>query len=135
MALAERASFPCVGEARSGDRVVVDRLCAGDDTALGVVYDQHADVVFGIARRVTGDEQLAREITQDVFAHLWQHPDRVDLSRGSLRTYLAVIGHHRAVDEVRRLVRRNDAEARSERRQPSLDDGHDTMVLDRAHQT
>jgi RNA polymerase sigma-70 factor (ECF subfamily) len=133
MALADRATVSCVGEPRPGDRVFVDRLRAGDDSALAALYDQHADVVFGIARRVIGDAQSAREITQEVFAHLWQHPERVDLERGSLRTYLAVMAHHRAVDEVRRVVRRNQAETRSGRSDPVLDDGHDAAVLDHAH--
>jgi RNA polymerase sigma-70 factor (ECF subfamily) len=95
------------------DEVLVARLRAGDDGALGVAFDRHADVVFGIARRVSGDAQLAREVTQEVFAHLWQHPDRVELARGSLRTYLMVIAHHRAVDELRRTARRHRAEARA----------------------
>jgi RNA polymerase sigma-70 factor (ECF subfamily) len=95
------------------DEGLVARLRAGDDGALGVAYDRHAEVVFGIARRVSGDVQLAREVTQEVFAHLWEHPDRVELARGSLHTYLVVIAHHRAVDELRRMARRRRAEGRA----------------------
>jgi RNA polymerase sigma-70 factor (ECF subfamily) len=106
-----------------GDRVTVDRLRAGDDTALAAVFDRHGDVVFGIARRVTADGQAARDVTQEVFAHLWEHPERVDLDRGSLRTYLAVLAHRRAVDEVRRRTRRSAAEARAASRvEPAVDD-------------
>jgi RNA polymerase sigma-70 factor (ECF subfamily) len=46
-----------------------------------------------------------------VFAHLWELPTRVDLERGSLRSYLAVLAHRRAVDEVRRSERRARLEA------------------------
>jgi RNA polymerase sigma factor (sigma-70 family) len=93
------------------DAVLLARIQAGDDLALGTVYDQHADLVFGLARRVTRDEQLARDITQDVFTYLWELPGRVDLSRGSLRAYLAVVTHRRAVDCVRRSERRARSEA------------------------
>jgi RNA polymerase sigma-70 factor (ECF subfamily) len=93
------------------DDVLLARIQAGDELALGVVYDQHAGVVHGVARRVTRDEQLARDITQDVFTYLWQLPDRVDLSRGTLRSYLAVLAHRRAVDEVRRSERRSRHES------------------------
>jgi RNA polymerase sigma-70 factor (ECF subfamily) len=93
------------------DAVLLARIKAGDDAALGAVYDQHADLVFGLARRVTRDEQLARDITQDVFTYLWELPGRVDLLRGTLRTYLAVVAHRRAVDEVRRSERRTRLEA------------------------
>jgi RNA polymerase sigma factor (sigma-70 family) len=93
------------------DAVLLARIKAGDDSALGVLYDLHADLVYGLARRVTRDEQLARDITQDVFTYLWELPGRVDLSRGSLRAYLAVVTHRRAVDEVRRCERRSRIEA------------------------
>jgi RNA polymerase sigma-70 factor (ECF subfamily) len=97
------------GEAR--EAVLLARIGAGDDAALAAVYDGHAALVFGLARRVTRDEQLARDITQEVFAYLWEFPTRVDLARGSLRAYLAVVTHRRAVDEVRRSERRARTEA------------------------
>jgi RNA polymerase sigma factor (sigma-70 family) len=96
---------------RPDDAVLLARIEAGDDRALADAYRQHADLVFGLARRVTRDEQIARDITQEVFAYLWELPGRVDLLRGSLRTYLAVVTHRRAVDEVRRSERRNRTEA------------------------
>jgi RNA polymerase sigma factor (sigma-70 family) len=102
-----------VSAGRSPDAVLVARIQAGDDSALGAAYDLHAALVHGVARRVTRDDQLARDITQDVFTYLWEMPDRVDLMRGSLRSFLAVIAHRRAVDEVRRSERRVRIEAAS----------------------
>src|SRR5258708_1620065 len=61
------------------DSVLLARIQAGDDRALGAIYDLHSGVVYGVARRVTRDEHLARDITQDVFTYLWQMPNRVDL--------------------------------------------------------
>lgn len=107
----ERRNVPPVAAVESRDAVLLARVRAGDETALGAVYDLHADLVFGLARRVTRDEQLARDITQEVFSYLWELPSRVDLSRGSLRAYLAVITHRRAVDEIRRNERRSRVEA------------------------
>jgi RNA polymerase sigma-70 factor (ECF subfamily) len=68
-------------------------------------------MVGNVARRVTGDDQTAREVMQDTFVHLWEHADRVDLTRGTLRAYLSVVAHHRAVDAVRAGARRRRAEA------------------------
>ena len=87
------------------DAALLARIEAGDDRALAEVYDDHAGLVFGIARRVTRDEQLACDVSQEVFAFLWQLPERVDLTKGSLRGFLAVLAHRRAVDEVRRSER------------------------------
>ena len=87
------------------DALLLARIEAGDDRALAEVYDDHAGLVFGIARRVTRDEQLACDVSQEVFTFLWQLPERVDLTKGSLRGFLAVLAHRRAVDEVRRSER------------------------------
>lgn len=100
-----------MGDGDRTDAILLARIRAGDEVALGAVYDLHAPLVYGLARRVTRDEYLAQDITQEVFAYLWELPDRVDLTRGTLRCYLAVVAHRRAVDEVRRAERRNRTEA------------------------
>jgi RNA polymerase sigma-70 factor, ECF subfamily len=117
-----------VEEVTEPDALLIERIRAGDDRALAAVYDQHAGLVYGLARRVARDEQLARDVTQEVFTYLWEMPDRVDLSRGSLRTYLALLAHRRAVDEVRRHEARFRAETAAAVPEPL--DGPETRVVD-----
>jgi len=93
------------------DALLLARIEAGDDRALAEVYDDHGGLVFGIARRVTRDVQLACDVSQEVFTCLWELPERVDLTKGSLRGFLAMLAHRRAVDEVRRSERRARAQA------------------------
>jgi RNA polymerase sigma-70 factor (ECF subfamily) len=114
----------------STDAVLVARIHAGDQLALGHVYDAYAATVHGVARRVTRDDHLASDITQDVFTHLWQLPDRVDLTRGTLRAYLAVLAHRRAVDEVRRSERR--ARVESSAAPVEVEDGPELVVVEAA---
>jgi RNA polymerase sigma-70 factor (ECF subfamily) len=84
------------------------RLLAGDEAAFHTVYASHAALVLGLAARVTRDRAAAEDIAQEVFTHLWTHPFSFDPARGSLRTWLAVLAHRRAVDWVRREeARRN----------------------------
>jgi RNA polymerase sigma factor (sigma-70 family) len=115
------------------DAHLLTRIQAGDDRALSAIYDEHIGVVYGVARRVTRDEQLARDVCQEVFAYLWQLPHRVDLTKGSLRAYLAVVAHRRAVDEVRRSERRSRAEAVLH--VPQQSDGPELEVVDSAAAT
>lgn len=119
-----------VTAAASPEGLLLERIRAGDEDALARVYDLHADLVYGLARRVTRDEQLANEITQDVFTYLWELPARVDLSRGTLRSYLAVVTHRRAVDEIRRNERRMRTEAAAAR--ADREDGPETAVVEAA---
>ena len=95
--LATRTPPPTAWESAVRDRVV-----AGDDAALGEVYDQYASFVYGIALRVIGDPRAAEDVSQDVFVCFWERPTVFDPSRGSLRTWLGTLAHRRAVDHVRR---------------------------------
>ena len=96
----------------------VARLRAGDESALAEVYEQFAPYVYGLARRVTSDTNLAEDVTQEVFVHVWQHADRIDLALGTVRAYLGVLAHRRAVDVVRSEQARRNREARETNRAP-----------------
>lgn len=70
-----RRSVLRVVAAEPQDAVLLARIQAGDDRALAAIYDLHSPLVFGLARRVTRDEQLARDITQDVLHTCGNCPD------------------------------------------------------------
>ncbi|MEY2470213.1 MAG: polymerase sigma-70 factor, subfamily [Actinomycetota bacterium] len=69
--------------------------------ALAEVYRRHAGAVYGLARRVTNDDGVAEEVTQEVLLRLWSQPERFDPERGSLRSFLLTQTHSRAVDVIR----------------------------------
>jgi RNA polymerase sigma factor (sigma-70 family) len=98
--------------AAADDLRIASRLVAGDQSALTEVYERHVGLVFGLARRILGDEALAEEVTQEVFVHLWQHPEKFDPARGTMRAWLGVLAHRRSVDRVRSEVRRSATEQR-----------------------
>jgi RNA polymerase sigma-70 factor (ECF subfamily) len=112
----------------SGDAVLVARLAAGDDEALAEVWQRHAPLVFGLARRLTGDSSTAEDVTQEVFVALWQQPERFDAQRGSLRAYLGVHAQRRAVDALRREGRRVEREHRHHRLNPKAEASPDDQT-------
>jgi len=99
----------------SGDSVLMARMAAGDDEALAEVWQRHGPLVYGLARRLTGNASTAEDVTQEVFVTLWQQPERFDANRGSLRAYLGVHAQRRAVDALRRDGRRAEREERHHR--------------------
>ncbi|MEV6305686.1 sigma-70 family RNA polymerase sigma factor [Actinoplanes sp. NPDC051861] len=92
-----------------------DRLVFGDEDAFGEVYERYSALVYTVAVRVTRDDRAAEDVTQEVFLSFWQRPFAFDPAKGSLRGWLAMIAHRRAVD----LVRREEAHRRSTR-EPQL---------------
>jgi RNA polymerase sigma-70 factor (ECF subfamily) len=94
------------------DEGLVARMVAGDDDAIGEVFDRYAPFLLGVARRVVRDTALAEDIVQEILSGLWSDPTRFDPARGSLRSFLGVQAHRRAVDTVRGEVRRQHREER-----------------------
>jgi len=77
------------------ERSLVARIAAGDDAALSVAFDQYGAHVYGTAVRLAGRAR-AGEVTGDVFAELWDHPDRFDVTICGLRTNLVLAARRRA---------------------------------------
>src|SRR5262245_18606695 len=97
------------------ERVLVERLSGCDETALVDLYDWYSGFVYGLAVRTLVDQQAAEDITQEVFVSLWEHPERIDSGRGTLRGFLGTLTHRRAVDRVRREEAHRRREARAAR--------------------
>lgn len=74
-------------------------MCQGDTVALGQLYDRHGGLVYGIALKLL-DQSEAEDLTQDVFLKIFSGGG-YDPSRGSLRTYLAILTRSRAIDRLR----------------------------------
>ena len=77
----------CPPDARQpeADGGLVERIVAGDDSALGHVYDRHGSLVYGLARRVTGSTAAAERSRRRCSCSSGKQADRFDPSKGSLR--------------------------------------------------
>lgn len=105
-------------------------LRAGQQDALGQLYDRHAGLVYGIAQRLLGNPQEAEDLTQDIFIKLAQ-TSTYDPQRGSLRTFLAVMTRSRALDRLRSRAAVRDSVARLQTVQPA----HPPTPTDHLHQS
>jgi RNA polymerase sigma-70 factor (ECF subfamily) len=83
------------------------------EPALEEAYRRHGGAVYALARRLLGPGGQADDVTQDVFVDLWDHPERFDPARGSLRAFLVTITHGRAVDVLRSDRARHGREERT----------------------
>jgi RNA polymerase sigma-70 factor (ECF subfamily) len=84
------------------DREMVERLSSGDLGALEDLYEKYGAMAFSIAYRITGDRTAAEDVVQEAFLGAWRNAGRYVDARGSVRTWLLSIVHHRAIDALRR---------------------------------
>lgn len=88
--------------ADDADRAVLALVTAGQLDALQELYDRYRTMAYSIALRITQDASLAEDVVQDAFLGVWRNASRYVEGRGSVKTWVLSIVHHRAVDAVRR---------------------------------
>ena len=88
--------------ADEADRAVLARLADGELDALEDLYDRYKTMAYSIAYRITNDATLAEDVVQEAFLGAWRNAARYVEGRGSVKTWLLAIVHHRAIDAVRR---------------------------------
>ena len=105
------------------ERTLVQRVKDGDPSAERALYDAHVDRVYGLAFRMTGDETLARDLTQDAFVRAF---DRIDGYRGdaALSTWLHSVTTSVVLNGLRKVRRIREREA-------DLDDARGAVSNDR----
>ena len=84
------------------DRAVLELVTDGQLDALQELYDRYRTMAYSIALRITTDPSLAEDVVQDAFLGVWRNASRYVEGRGSVKTWLLSIVHHRAIDAIRR---------------------------------
>jgi RNA polymerase sigma-70 factor (ECF subfamily) len=112
---------------RLADEELMHVVQGGDPRAFEVLYDRHGGAAFSLAYRMVGKRAVAEDIVQEAFLSIWRSKVRYERERGSVRTWVLGIVHHRTIDALRRNLvhdrRRASAEGIEERQEaPELTD-------------
>ncbi len=108
--MSNMALYKRTAEAASGilltleDHELMRLVCDNDSAAFAILYKRHARAAFLLALQMCGRPVLAEEVVQETFLSLWRSAPHYDSSRGTLRTWVLGIVHHRALDALRRGV-------------------------------
>lgn len=98
------------GRGPERDLDLLARSAAGDERALGELYDHHGGTVFALARAIVRAPADAEDVTTAVFAQLWRAAAQYDPARGTVAAWLCTITRSRALDLLRARKRRERAE-------------------------
>ncbi len=73
--------------------------------ALEALYARYGNAIYSLSMHMLRSPQAAEEVTQDTFFNVWRRASSYKPGRGSFKSWLFSIGHHRAIDEIRRRKR------------------------------
>ena len=84
------------------DEDLMQLVRGGNSKALELVYERHSGVSYSLAYRMVGTRNAAEDVVQEAFLSIWRSGARYERARGSVRTWVLGIVHHRAIDALRR---------------------------------
>lgn len=103
------------------DEELVGRVVAHDPVAERAMYDTHVERVYRLAYRLTGNDELAQDVTQETFVRAF---DRIATFRGesALATWLHRIAVTVGLNHMRRVKRDRSRETLlDERNEPAVE--------------
>ena len=91
------------------DSALVRRVAGGDHDAFAALYDKHGALVFGVAKRVLGNQEQAEDVAQSVFLQVWSRPQA--FAGGNFAAWIARVARNASVDILRSAaVRKREPE-------------------------
>jgi len=83
------------------DEELVAAIGRRDERAVAALYDRYGGLAYSLAYRILEDRGAAEDVVQDAFVSAWRRAVSFQPGRGSVRTWLLSIVHHRAIDRLR----------------------------------
>jgi RNA polymerase sigma factor (sigma-70 family) len=83
----------------------LQRVAAGDATAVQECIDRYGGLVYTLARRMCPQGAEIDDAVQEVFIELWRKAERYDPNIAEESVFIAMIARRRLIDLQRRLAR------------------------------
>ena len=85
--------------------LLLPRIAAGDDSAVGECVKRYGALVWSLARRWSADDNDAEDAVQEIFIALWRSAARFDVARASEPGWVAMVARRRLIDRSRQQKR------------------------------
>jgi RNA polymerase sigma-70 factor (ECF subfamily) len=98
---------PTINDREAQGIRLLEAMVKRDRQALADFYELYGKVLYSLIYKIVGNGPDAEELTQDIFVYAWEHAATFDSRRGTPFTWIVLIARRRAIDHLRRRVRRD----------------------------
>jgi RNA polymerase sigma-70 factor (ECF subfamily) len=92
-------------------QAILQRIAAGDRTAVQDCLDKYGGLVWSIARKMLRSNEDTEDAVQEIFVDIWKNAERYDDAQSSETTFIAMIARRRLIDRIRFMNRRISADS------------------------
>lgn len=92
-------------------QTILQRIAAGDQSAVQECLKSYGGLVWSLARRMLRNQDDAEDAVQEIFLDVWKNAERFDPSQASETTFVAMIARRRLIDKIRHTQRRISADS------------------------
>ncbi|WP_313131000.1 RNA polymerase sigma factor [Anaerocolumna sp.] len=93
------------------DEAIIDLIYDKNELGLSKLADKYEKLLIHIAKSILGSRSRdIEECVNDTYLKVWNHIERYDMEKASLKTYLKVILRNTAINKLRDLSRREESE-------------------------
>ncbi len=96
------------------EKEIVSLLEQSDKRAITLLYDNYADALYGVVKKIISDDNVAQDVLQESFVKIWRYSHKYESSKARLFTWLYRITYNTAIDKVRSLKNKNTNEVQIE---------------------
>ncbi|WNH07953.1 RNA polymerase sigma factor [Thalassobellus suaedae] len=96
------------------EKEIVYLLERGDKKAITLLYENYADSLFGVIKKIITDDEIAQDVLQESFVKIWRYAKKYDASKAKLFTWLYRIAYNTAIDKTRSLKNKSGKEIQIE---------------------
>ena len=96
------------------EKNIVTLLEKGDKRAITLLYENYADALYGVIKKVIADDETAQDVLQETFVKIWRYSKKYDSKKAKLFTWLYRIAYNTAIDKIRSLKNKTEKEVQIE---------------------
>ena len=86
------------------ERCLLDEVANGNERAYTLLFQTYRPKIYSFIFRISGSAQSAEDVTQDVFAKIWQ--TRADLVRiKNFNAYIFRIAHNHFLNALKKMAK------------------------------
>lgn len=89
---------------------IIQLLKNKDEEGMTLLYNNYGETLYGIAFKVTKNEELAQDVLQESLVKIWKKIHTYDEDKSKLFTWLFRITRNTAIDKIRSTSLKTDQE-------------------------